>query len=313
MLPINPASRRSRIFPHLDDTHPDQQMHRYYPKKQKRASGKRISFVSARLTENGDYLTYALNVDPSEKEAHEIRVTPGYVPEGYVYQTDGPYESKWYNEKTEGSMTIIPYNAAELYLESRTSDSALQVAINKDSYIKTIEIQGMNVDIFTQENTDYIDSTVPYPTEEEIAELNREHEEANEEAAASTIVSGDRIRGINDTLSIDGNEDGSLKPHERFTGDNDRMTESTVAAFIIVKTKLRNTGDTAIDTYLSPLLRYLDENGNGDYTLLDPGEEEECISVYVIDKDRLDSAYMEYFDTGAAAADTPELYVKVKE
>lgn len=359
MLPINPASRRSRIFPHLDDTHPDQQMHRYYPKKQKRASGKRISFVSARLTENGDYLTYALNVDPSEKEAHEIRVTPGYVPEGYVYQTDGPYESKWYNEKTEGSMTIIPYNAAELYLESRTSDSALQVAINKDSYIKTIEIQGMNVDIFTQENTDYIDSddaqqdlylfneewgyavhvyldgtdlaadeaekiaegleievlesTVPYPTEEEIAELNREHEEANEEAAASTIVSGDRIRGINDTLSIDGNEDGSLKPHERFTGDNDRMTESTDAAFIIVKTKLRNTGDTAIDTYLSPLLRYLDENGNGDYTLLDPGEEKECISVYVIDKDRLDSAYMEYFDTGAAAADTPELYVKVKE
>ena len=122
-------------------------------------------------------------------------------------------------------MTIIPYNAAELYLESRTSDSALQVAINKDNYIKTIEIQGMNVDIFTQENT----------------------------------------------------------------------------------------GDTAIDTDLSPLLRYLDENGNGDYTLLDPGEEEECISVYVIDKDRLDSAYMEYFDTGAAAADTPELYVKVKE
>ena len=377
MLPINPASRRSRIFPHLDDTHPDQQMHRYYPKKQKRASGKRISFVSARLTENGDYLTYALNVDPSEKEDHEIRVTPGYVPEGYVYQTDGPYESKWYNEKTEGSMTIIPYNAAELYLESRTSDSALQVAINKDSYIKTIEIQGMNVDIFTQENTDYIDSddtqqdlylfneewgyavhvyldgtnlaadeaekiaegleievlesTVPYPTEEEIAELNREHEEANEEAAASTIVSGDHIRGINDTLSFDDfpkdnflddsasvlaeylNEDGSLKPHERFTGDNDRMTESTDAAFIIVKTKLRNTGDTAIDTYLSPLLRYLDENGNGDYTLLDPGEEEECISVYVIDKDRLGSAYMEYFDTSAAAADTPELYVKVKE
>ena len=334
-------------------------------------------FVSARLTQNGDYLTYALNVDPSEKEAHEIRVTPDYVPEGYVYQTDGPYESKWYNEKTEGSMTIIPYNAAELYLESRTSDSALQVAINKDSYIKTIEIQGMNVDIFTQENTDYIDSddtqqdlylfneewgyavhvyldgtdlaadeaekiaegleievlesTVPYPTEEEIAELNREHEEANEEAAASTIVSGDRIRGINDTLSFDDfpkdnflddsasvlaeylNEDGSLKPHERFTGDNDRMTESTDAAFIIVKTKLRNTGDTAIDTYLSPLLRYLDENGNGDYTLLDPGEEKECISVYVIDKDRLDSAYMEYFDTGAAAADTPELYVKVTE
>lgn len=398
-------------------------------------------FVNARLTQNGDTLTYALNVNSSEKDAHEIRVTPGYVPEGYVYQTDGPYESKWYNEKTDGSMTIIPYNAAELYLESRTLDSALQVAISKDSYVKTIEIQGMNVDIFTQENPDYIDSddtqqdlylfneewgyavhvyldgtnlaadeaekiaeglkievldsTVPYPTEEEIAELNREHKRGNEEAAASAIVSAGRIRRINDSLTINGdaypicqgieyqlediqvtdtlsfddfpkenfidnsasvlaeylNEDGSLKPHERFTGDNNKMTESADATFIIVKTKLRNNGDTAEDTYLSPFLRYLDENEDGDYTLLDsdstsgsaesgwasltlegfpiyqsapdnggksvlfttldPGEEEECISVYVVDKDRLDSAYMEYFDTGAAAA--PELYVKVKE
>lgn len=400
-------------------------------------------FVNARLTQNGDTLTYALNVNSSEKDAHEIRVTPGYVPEGYVYQTDGPYESKWYNEKTDGSMTIIPYNAAELYLESRTLDSALQVAISKDSYVKTIEIQGMNVDIFTQENPDYIDSddtqqdlylfneewgyavhvyldgtnlaadeaekiaeglkievldsTVPYPTKEEIAELNREHKRGNEEAAASAIVSAGRIRRINDSLTINGdaypiyqgieyqlediqvtdtlsfddfpkenfidnsasvlaeylNEDGSLKPHERFTGDDNKMTESADATFIIVKTKLRNNGDTAEDTYLSPFLRYLDENGNGDYALLDPdltagpaesgwaslttdgfpiyqsapdnggksvlfttldpGEEEECISVYVVDKDRLDSAYMEYFDTGAAAADTPELYVKVKE
>ena len=402
-------------------------------------------FVSARLaqTQDGSALTYALNVDPSEKEAHEIRVTPGYVPEGYVYQTDGPYESKWYNEKTEGSMTIIPYNAADLYLESRTLDSALQVAISKDSYVKTIEIQGMNVDIFTQENTDYIDSddtqqdlylfneewgyavhvyldgtdlaadeaekiakglkievlesTVPYPTEEEIAELNREHERGNEEAAASTIVPADHIRGISDSLTIDGNAyqiyqgieyqvediqvtdalsfddfpkenfiddsasvlaeylngDGSLKPHERYTGDESQTTESADAAFIIVKTKLRNVGDTETDTYLSPFLRYLDEDGSGDYTLLDPdlttgpaesgwaslalegfpiyqsapdnggksvlfttldpGEEEECVSVYVIDKDRLDNAYMQYFNIGAVSEDSPELYVKVTE
>lgn len=399
-------------------------------------------FVSARLTQHGDTLTYALNVNPSEKDAHEIRVTPGYVPEGYVYQTDDPYESKWYNEKTDGSMTIIPYNAAELYLESRTLDSALQVAISKDSYVKTIEIQGMNVDIFTQENTDYIDSddtqqdlylfneewgyavhvyldgtnlaaneaekiaeglkievldsTVPYPTEEEIAELNREHKRGNEEAAASAIVSAGRIRRINDSLTINGdaypiyqeieyqlediqvsdtlsfddfpkenfidnsasvlaeylNEDGSLKPHERFTGDDNKMIKSADATFIIVKTKLRNTGDTAEDTYLSPFLRYLDENEDGDYTLLDPDStsgsaesgwanltlesfpiyqsapdnggksvlfttldpgEEECISVYVTDKDRLDNAYMQYFNIGTESMDSPELYVKVSK
>ena len=42
-------------------------------------------------------------------------------------------------------------------------------------------------------------------------------------------------------------------------------------------------------------------------------KEIECTSVYVADNDCLDSAYMQYFNIGVAAADTPELYVKVKE
>ena len=49
------------------------------------------------------------------------------------------------------------------------------------------------------------------------------------------------------------------------------------------------------------------------FTTLDPGEEEECVSVYVIDKDRLDNAYMQYFNIGAVSEDSPELYVKVTE
>ena len=147
--------------------------------------------------------------------------------------------------------------------------------------------------------------------------------------------------------------DGTLKPHERFTDADSRETESAEASFIIVTTKIRNTGDTAKDTYLSPFLRYLDKNGDGTYTLSDPldksspaqkswrelitdgfpfyqsapdkgekeelfttiqpGEEIECTSVYVADNDCLDSAYMQYFNVGAAAPDTPELYVKVTE
>lgn len=398
-------------------------------------------FFSAQLTQEGDKLTYSLAIDPAEKEAHEIQVTPGYVPEGYVYQEEGPYESKWYNEETGGSMSVIPYNAAELYEISQTQDDPLHAPFNEDSFVKAVDIQGMSVDIFSSEG-DYIDSdetiqnifvfneewgyavhvyldgpdladdeavrvaegldievldtTVPYPTEEEIAAINEENQRIeNEIKNAASGITDDSIRGLNDVMKIDGsiydhgieyqavdiqvtdtlppdefpeenfivdydstlaeyvNEDGSLKPHERFTNAASRKTESAEASFIIVTTKIRNTGDTAQDVYLSPFLRHLDENGNGTYrlsqprdksspaqeswkrlttdgfpfyqsapnngeteelfTTIHPGEEIECTSVYVADNDCLDSAYMQYFNIGAAAADTPELYVKVTE
>ena len=399
-------------------------------------------FFHAQLTQKDEKLTYSLTIDPSEKEAHEIRVTPGYVPEGYVYQEDGPYGSKWYNEETQGSMSIIPYNASELYEMSRTQEDPLPV-YSKDSLIESVDIQGMSVDIFSDDG-DYIDSeetiqnifvfneewgyavhvwlngpgladdeavkvaegldievldtTVPYPTEEEITAINEENQRIEEEIKkASTGITDDSIRGLNDVMKVEDDEyviyhgieyqavdirvtdtlppdefpeenfirdtypslaqyvdaDGALKPHERFTDTDSRETESVEASFIIVTTKIRNTGDTAQDTYLSPFLRHLDENSDGTYTLYDPrdksspaqeswkelttdgfpfyqsapdkggkeelfttiqpGEEIECTSVYVADNDCLDSAYMQYFNVGAEAPDTPELYVKVTE
>lgn len=398
-------------------------------------------FFSAQLTQAGDKLTYSLAIDPAGKEAHEIRVTPGYVPEGYVYQEEGPYESKWYNAETDGSMSVTPYNAAELYEISQTQDDPLHAPFNKDSLVKTVDIQGMNVDIFFNDG-DYInseetiqdifvfseewgyavhvyldgpdladdealkvaegldievlDTTVPYPTEEEIAAINEENQRIeNEIKKAVSGITDDSIRELNDVMKIDDsiydhgieyqavdiqvtdtlppaefpkenfivdydstlaeyvNEDGSLKAHERFTDADSRETESAEASFIIVTTKIRNTGDTAQNVYLSPFLRHLDGNGDGTYTLstpedkslpaqkswkklttdgfpfyqsapnngekeelfttIHPGEEIECTSVYVADNDCLDSAYMQYFNIGAAAADTPELYVKVTE
>ena len=393
-------------------------------------------FFSAQLTQEGDKLTYSLAIDPAEKEAHEIQVTPGYVPEGYVYQEEGPYESKWYNEETGGSMSVIPYNASELYELSRTQEEPLQIRrqllsqsisrgwrryfLNDGDYIDSEEtIQ--NIFVFNEEwgyavhvwlngpgladdeairaeklDIEVLDTTVPYPTEEEIAAINEENQRIeNEIKNAASGITDDSIRGLNDVMKIDGsiydhgieyqavdiqvtdtlppdefpeenfivdydstlaeyvNEDGSLKPHERFTNAASRKTESAEASFIIVTTKIRNTGDTAQDVYLSPFLRHLDENGNGTYrlsqprdksspaqeswkrlttngfpfyqsapnngeteelfTTIHPGEEIECTSVYVADNDCLDSAYMQYFNIGAAAADTPELYVKVTE
>lgn len=399
-------------------------------------------FFSAQLAQSGDNLNYSLNINPEEKKAHEIRVTPGYVPKGYIYQEEGPYESKWYNEETEGCMAVIPYNAAQLYEISRTQDNPLHTPFTKDSFIKTVDIRGMTADIFSSEG-DFIDSdktlqnifvfneewgyavhiyldgsdladdeavriaeglnievlntTVPYPTDQEIAAISEENQQIEEkiQKAASGITDAS-IRRQNDVLRIDNaysmyqgieyqavdievtdtlplaefpkenflvdydstlkeyvNKDGSLTPHERFTDTDRRTTESAKASFIIVKTKIRNTGDNTKDVYLSPFLRHLDKNNDGTYrlsqprdksspaqeswkklttdgfpfyqsapnngetleffTAIAPEQEIECTSVYVVDNDCLGSAYMQYFNIGAAASDTPELYVKVTE
>ena len=159
------------------------------------------------------------------------------------------------------------------------------------------------------------------------------------------------LEDYDSTLADYLNEDGTLKPHKRFISEGSRETEDAEASFVIVTTRLSNTGNETKDVYLSPFLRYLDANDDGSYTLsrekswpaeeswaslttegfpfwqsvpgnegkqilfttIDPGDTVECTSVYVVDNDLLDTAYMQYFDVGAALPGTPELYVKVTE
>ena len=399
-------------------------------------------FFSAQLTQKDDKLTYSLNVDPSEKEAHEIRVTLGYIPDGYICQGVNASTEEWYNEETGGVMDIISYNAAELYEMSQTQDDPLHAPFTEDNFIKSVDIQGMSVDLFTSKdyidsdetiqdifvfneecgyavhvwlngpglpddevikvaeglNIEVLDTTVPYPTEEEIAAINEKNQRIEDEIEkAASGITDDSICGLNDVMRIDGdiyenyqgieyqavdiqvtdtlppdeflkenfirdtypnlteyvNEDGSLKPHERFTDAGSQETESAEASFIIVTTKIRNTRGTAQKILLSPSLRHLDKNDNGTYrltqprdksspaqeswkrlttdglpfyqsapnnggadelfTTIHPGEEIECTSVYVADNDCLGSAYMQFFGLSEAAAGSPALYVKVTE
>lgn len=394
--------------------------------------------LTSRLTQNGGELTYSVSIDPEQKEAHEIQVTAAYVPDGFIFQDNENNIQNWYSEKTGAVLTIIPYNAAELYKMSRTQDEML-ASLSGDNYVETITIRGTKADIFSNNTDYYIDSknarqdiflfneewgyavhvylngpdledqealkvaegldievletTVPYPTDEEIARINEENERIDNTISAAAGISEDSIRGIGDVMTVDGdmyfvyegikyqaldiritdslpledypkeqyledydstlahylNEDGTLKPHKRFISENSRETEDAEASFVIVTTRLCNTDAETKDVYLSPFLRYLDTSKDGSYTLssqktwpaqeswaalttdgfpffqsapnngwtqelyttLDPGETIECTSVYVVDNDVLDTAYMQYFNVGAAAPDTPELYVKV--
>ena len=72
-------------------------------------------YLNVTRSEEGDTLQYQIEVDTKQKEAHQIKVEPTYMPEGYEYQEEGPYGGKWHNKETNSGISIIPYNAAELY------------------------------------------------------------------------------------------------------------------------------------------------------------------------------------------------------
>lgn len=108
--------------------------------------------MNADLKETEDGLIYEISVAPETKEAHDIKVTPTYVPEGYVYHEEGAYASKWHNDTTDGGMTIIKYNAADLYKMSKTQEEVLHAMFDKDSFVKTTDVNEMKTDVFSTES-----------------------------------------------------------------------------------------------------------------------------------------------------------------
>lgn len=51
-------------------------------------------YLNVTRSEEGDTLQYQIEVDTKQKEAHQIKVEPTYMPEGYEYQEEGPYGGK---------------------------------------------------------------------------------------------------------------------------------------------------------------------------------------------------------------------------
>lgn len=103
-----------------------------------------VHYMNVRLQEKNGALSYDINIDPEASEAHPITVRATYIPEGYV---DADRDMKWQNEDSGASLTLISYNAAELYLASQTGDARLP-SFDKDSYVKTVQNQDMTGDLF---------------------------------------------------------------------------------------------------------------------------------------------------------------------
>lgn len=114
--------------------------------------------MSANLVKEQGTITYDLTVD-HEQTAHEVEVTPTYMPEGYQLMDDeNPLSGKWHNNETGGSITIVSANAAELDKESRLGQIDWLIRGMKEENLKEeLEINGMKVALFLSESP-YVDS-----------------------------------------------------------------------------------------------------------------------------------------------------------
>lgn len=115
-------------------------------------------FLSANLVKEAENVTYDLAID-HEHKAHEIEVTPTYMPEGYESGGENSaWGGKWHNAKTGGTITITASNAAELDEQLRLGDADMLTHGFKEENLKQeLDINGMKVALFLFESG-YVDS-----------------------------------------------------------------------------------------------------------------------------------------------------------
>ena len=122
--------------------------------------------LNVQKSEKDGLVSYNSTVDTSTKEAHEIKATLSYVPDGYVYQDEdsgSPYGGKYYNETDGSTLTLLPYNAAEIYAAGSIDDLSEPVLKSSDK-VDTIDINGVSADIYESksiyEDSDERDKTL---------------------------------------------------------------------------------------------------------------------------------------------------------
>lgn len=120
-----------------------------------------VRLLSVQLETTDEGMQYNISVQPdSTGTAHTISASPTYVPDGYVCQEEGPYDGKWHNDATDGELTVITYNAAELYAISETQPDTLHSMFDSSSFVETTDISGMRADMFSEESKYTDDDTV---------------------------------------------------------------------------------------------------------------------------------------------------------
>lgn len=115
-------------------------------------------FLSANLVTQEDSVAYKLVID-RDQAAHEIEVTPAYMPAGYELGADNtPFGGKWHNEETGGTISFRTMNAAELDTLIRLGETDdLTSGMTEKDLEEEIEINGTKAALFLL-GKDYVDS-----------------------------------------------------------------------------------------------------------------------------------------------------------
>lgn len=107
-------------------------------------------YLKVHLEEEGQVLKYYIEVDKEQKEAHQIEVNPTYLPKGFeAEQAEEGAPKKTYGTAEGDSISIISYNAAELYRMSQLEENVF-AEYRKDSY-SAVEGE-QKLDLFTRKN-----------------------------------------------------------------------------------------------------------------------------------------------------------------
>ena len=140
-----------------------------------------------------------------------------------------PYGGKWHNEATDGTITVITYNAAQLDEMSRLGNDEELLKYKKDSHLDQLEISGMKTDVFVDDNF-YVDSekTIKniYLFNEEYGYGVRVWSESNLPAEELIkVAEGMEIRVLDETVPYTTDEEIKVikKEQERLERSGDRQ------------------------------------------------------------------------------------------
>lgn len=224
--------------------------------------------LSAKLVTEENEVTYDISVD-REQAAHEIEVTPTYIPEGYEYgDENSPYGGKWHNYETNGGITIIPVNAAELDEMVRLGDiEILTRGMTKENFREEITFDEKKMSMYVAED-EYIDSDktvkVVFLFNEEEGYLVEifSHSDLPEEELQK-VAEGLEIKVLDTTVPYKTDEEIKAKLAEKEAGQEAAERELEKMYFPIDENCFFSVGEELVNPFyktLSDDLRYVVES-----------------------------------------------------
>lgn len=104
-------------------------------------------YLNVTRSEEGTHSSIRLKWIQSRKRRIRSRWSRPICRMGMNIRKKRPYGGKWHNKETNSGISIIPYNAAELYKMSRVDEDSFR-KFRKESRVKTSDTEDTKLDLF---------------------------------------------------------------------------------------------------------------------------------------------------------------------